>query len=208
MHTSTENPARVEPIQLGAAGDAPVETVRPDWNRSVVGLAVRALVISAIVLGLGSLRQCWRERREAKAAAHPAPKVASVEKSGTGGLIRPGLHAPAKGEEPERPYCRGYLLRGRQARVVMSDGNVFSEVDRELEAVRSTAVVISGQRVPVLSRWQPGPAAGGGSRVPAASAAEVAGAKGEGAKYGGSWEDPDNEGVRYLRGRDGVHLGP
>lgn len=108
--------------------------VAPDWLASAV-LQTDTGTYTAKGLGLVETKK-------------PAPAAAGAEAPAkTETMAAPPLRTSDHVDREEPPHPVGYVVKGSKINVVMSDGKVYTEADKELERVERNSVTISGQKL-------------------------------------------------------------
>lgn len=119
-----------------------------------VGLPYAGAMVSKRIVGSASAEAAkiipgGAAKEGDKSAGSPAvEKVAAVVGEATRAEKAPSA---AKARDVTAPVpgvtVRGYVVRGGRVNVMLSDGRVLTEKDRELEAIERNHVVVSGQRI-------------------------------------------------------------
>jgi len=138
----------------------------------LVGIVLRSVIAAGIGLGIGHY---YRKHWGAGVGATPvrrdagAPGVAVLDANGrkpteaghSSGLPGfalnetppPQQHSDQKPhDEPKVLYVRGYVVKRDKINVVLSDGRVFTELDKELGPVARNSAMVDGKKLFMLEQ--------------------------------------------------------
>lgn len=111
-------------------------------------------VASLVAAGVKAMTRKWWDKPQA-AAVQASTAIAKQDSKLLPDFgVAPGQIKSSAKKDEEPLYLRGYSVRGLTLNVVLSDGSLYTEADKELTEVQRNYVVISGvkYRLRLLAR--------------------------------------------------------